>query len=124
MVAIGVGRVQSWLNEKNGKILQRYWTNVCQACAPRGKFTTGKERRISHLEHEAVLAAVQARLDRYGEKMRLCRRIVEHPFGTMKLCMGGTHFQMKTLKNVRTEMALHRPGLQVKRAISIRAAAG
>jgi hypothetical protein len=71
------------------------------------KCTTGKERRISRWEHEAVLEAVQARLDRNPAKMRERRQTVEHPFGTIKPWMGATHFQMKTLKNVSTEMALH-----------------
>jgi len=49
-----------------------------------GQCTTGKERRISRWEHEAVLEAVQARLDRNPDKMRLRRQTVEHPFGTIK----------------------------------------
>jgi hypothetical protein len=32
-------------NEKDGKILRRYWTTACQACALKSKCTTGKERR-------------------------------------------------------------------------------
>jgi Transposase DDE domain len=34
-------------NEEDGKILRRYWTTACQACALKGQCTTGKERRIS-----------------------------------------------------------------------------
>ena len=33
--------------------------------------------------------------------------------------MGATHFQMKTLKNVSTEMALHVLAYNMKRAMSI-----
>jgi hypothetical protein len=33
--------------------------------------------------------------------------------------MGYTHFQMKTLKNVRTEMALHVLAYNIKRAMAI-----
>jgi hypothetical protein len=43
---------------------------ACQGCALKSKCTTGKERRISRWEHEAVLEAVQARLDRNPAKMR------------------------------------------------------
>jgi hypothetical protein len=39
--------------------------------------------------------------------MRVRRQTVEHPFGTIKSWMGSTHFQMKTLEHVGTEMALH-----------------
>ena len=38
--------------------------------------------------------------------MRQLRETAEHPFGTIKVRMGATHFLMKRLKNVRTEMAL------------------
>ena len=62
---------------------------------------------------------VQARLDRNPDKMRARRQIVEHPFGTIKSSMGSTHFQMKTLKHVGTEMALHVLAYNMKRAISI-----
>jgi hypothetical protein len=108
-----------YTNEEEGKTLRRYWTTACQACALKSKCTTGKERRISRWEHEAVLEAVQARLDRNPAKMRERRQTVEHPFGTIKSWMGATHFQMKTLKNVGTEMALHVLAYNMKRAISI-----
>jgi hypothetical protein len=108
-----------YTNEEEGKTLRRYWTTACQACALKSKCTTGKERRISRWEHEAVLEAVQARLDRNPVKMRERRQTVEHPFGTIKSWMGATHFQMKTLKNVGTEMALHVLAYNMKRVISI-----
>jgi hypothetical protein len=108
-----------YTNEQDGKMLRRYWTTACQACALKSKCTTGKERRISRWEHEAVLEAVQARLDRNPEKMRLRRQTVEHPFGTIKAWMGSTHFQMKRLKNVRTEMALHVLAYNMKRVMRI-----
>src|ERR1700736_1728516 len=111
--------IYHYTNEEDGKTLRRYWTNACQGCALKGKCTTGKERRISRWEHEAVLEAVQARLDRNPDKMRARRQTVEHPFGTIKSWMGSTHFQMKTLKHVSTEMALHVLAYNMKRVMSI-----
>jgi hypothetical protein len=108
-----------YTNEEDGKVLRRYWTTGCQACALTGKCTTGKERRISRWEHEAVLEAKQARLDRNPDKMRVRRQTVEHPFGTIKSWMGATHFQMKTLKHVSTEMALHVLAYNMKRVMRI-----
>jgi hypothetical protein len=108
-----------YTNEEDGKTLRRYWTTACQACALKGQCTTGKERRLSRWEHEAVLEAVQARLDRNPDKMRVRRQTVEHPFGTIKSWMGATHFQMKTLKNVSTEMALHVLAYNMKRVMRI-----
>jgi len=98
--------VYHYTNEEKGLTLHRYWTNVCQDCAIKDKCTTGKERRITRWEHEHVLEAVQRRLDENPQAMRQRRETVEHPFGTLKMWMGATHFLMKRLKNVRTEMAL------------------
>jgi transposase len=108
-----------YTNQQDGKELRRYWTTACATCTLKSKCTTGKERRISRWEHEAVLEVVQARLDRSPEKMRLRRQTVEHPFGTVKAWMGSTHFQMKRLKNVRTEMALHVLAYNMKRVMRI-----
>ena len=108
-----------YANEERGLILRRYWTNACGACAIRDKCTTGKERRITRWEHEHVLEAVQRRLDENPDKMRQRRETVEHPFGTIKSWMGATHFLMKRLKNVRTEMALHVLAYNLKRVMTI-----
>ena len=108
-----------YTNEEEGKILRRYWTNACRTCSLKSQCTTGQQRRITRWEHEAVLETVQDRLDRNPGKMRLRRETVEHPFGTIKSWMGSTHFQMKTLKNVRTEMALHVLAYNMKRVIMI-----
>jgi Transposase DDE domain len=65
------------------------------------------ERPIRRWEHEAILERVQQRLDDDPGKIPLRSRSVEHPFGTIKAWMSATHFKMKTLKHVATEMALH-----------------
>jgi hypothetical protein len=51
--------------------------------------------------------------------MRERRQTVEHPFSTIKSWMGATHFQMKTLKHVGTEMALHVLAYNMKRVMRI-----
>lgn len=108
-----------YTNEENGLILRRYWTNACQGCAIKRACTTSKERRITRWEHEHVLEAVQRRLDEHPEKMRQRRETVEHPFGTIKARMGATHFLMKTLPRVATEMALHILAYNMTRVMSI-----
>jgi transposase len=108
-----------YTNEENGLILRRYWTNVCQGCAIKHKCTTSKERRITRWEHEHVLEAVQRRLDQHPEKMRQRRETVEHPFGTIKARMGATHFLMKTLPRVASEMALHVLAYNLTRVMNI-----
>jgi len=110
--------------EENGLVLRRYWTNVCQSCAIKNACTTAKERRITRWKHEHVLEAEQRRLEEHPEKMRQRRETVEHPFGTIKSWMGSTHFQMKTLKHVGTEMALHVLAYNMKRVMSMLGVSG
>jgi len=81
--------------------------------------TPSKERRITRWEHEPILEAVQRRLDQHPEKMRQRRETVEHPFGTLKARMGATHFLMKTLPRVATEMALHVLAYNLTRVMNI-----
>ena len=54
-----------------------------------------------------MLEAVQERLDKNPQAMRVRRETAEHPFATLKMRMGATHFLMKTPPRVATEMALH-----------------
>jgi hypothetical protein len=62
---------------------------------------------------------VQRRLDEHPEKMRQRREIVEHPFGTLKMRMGATHFLMKRLPKVASEMALHVLAYNLTRVMNI-----
>ena len=100
-------------------VIYRYWSSVCGSCALKSKCTTGKERRVSRWEHEHIVEAAEARLDKEPERMRIRRCTVEHPFGTLKSWMGHTHFLMKTKANVSTEMSLHVLAYNLKRVMSI-----
>ncbi len=105
--------------EEGGRLMRSYWTDVCATCPLKSDCTTGKERRVRRWESEAVLDRVQERLDRNPGMMQVRRETVEHPFGTLKAWMGATHFKMKTLKHVGTEMALHVLAYNIKRVIGI-----
>ena len=102
-----------------GKAIKRYWTSACSGCAIKNQCTTGNERRVSRWVHADVLDRAQARLDKQPDSMRVRRATVEHPFGTIKSWMGATHFQMKTLPRVSTEMSLHVLAYNMKRAINL-----
>jgi len=104
---------------ENGQRMRRYWTSACRACPLKAKCTKGPERRITRWEHERVVEAVQERLDKNPEAMRTRRETVEHPFGTLKMRMGATHFLCKTLPKVATEMALCVLGYNMTRVLNI-----
>jgi transposase len=74
---------------------------------------------VKRWEHEDVLDAMQARLDRMPDAMLVRRQTVEHPYGTIKAWMGSTHFLTRTLKRVSTEMSLHVLAYNIKRVIAI-----
>lgn len=105
--------------EEKGKIIRRYWSSACVSCAIKAQCTTGKYRRISRWEHEAVLDVVNERIDREPERMAARRNTVEHPYGTLKCWMGYTHFQMRTLGCVSAEMSLHVLAYNLKRVMNI-----
>jgi transposase len=102
-----------------GLVLNVYATPECRRCSLKPQCTTGPERRIRRWEHEAVIDAMQERLTKSPEQMRLRRQTVEHPFGTLKAWMGATHFLTKTLDRVSTEMSLHVLAYNFKRLLRI-----
>lgn len=108
-----------YTNEEGGLTLRRYWTTACQGCAIKARCTPAKERRVTRWEHEAILEAVQHRLDKDPHAMRTRRQTVEHVFGTLKGWMGTTQFRMRRLRNVTTEMSLQVLACNLKRVIAI-----
>jgi transposase len=105
---------------EHGMTLHTYWSTACQTCAIRAQCTSSPEpRRIKRWEHEAVLDAMQARLDNAPEMMRIRRQTVEHPIGTIKFWMGAAHFLTRTLERVGTEMSLHVLAYNMKRVIKL-----
>jgi hypothetical protein len=92
---------------ENDQTIHKYWSSACPRCAIKAQCTTDDYRRIAHREHEAVLEAMQTRLERMAAAARIRRQTAEHVFGTLKSWMGSTHFLMKRLPNVRTELSLH-----------------
>src|SRR3974390_2937682 len=108
-----------YTNVENDRTLRHYWTGACRQCPLKSQCAKEPERRIKRWEHEHVLEAVQERLDANPQAMRVRRETVEHPFGTLKMRMGATHFLMKRLPKVATEMALHVLAYNLTRVMNI-----
>jgi transposase len=104
---------------ENGMAIHKYWSSACTKCPIRSACTTGDYRRINRWEHEDVVERMQRRLDGMPQAGRLRRQTVEHAFGTLKSWMGATHFLMKTLPRVRTEISLHVLAYNLKRMMQI-----
>ena len=90
-----------------------------RAAPDRTETSSGRRRSPKRLPVAVSIEAVQRRLDEHPEKMRQRRETVEHPFGTIKARMGATHFLMKTLPRVATEMALHVLAYNLTRVMNI-----
>jgi len=93
--------------------------SACFTCPLRPKCTPTQRRIIKRWEHEAVIDAMQRRLDEMPNAMRLRRSLIEHVFGTIKDWMGRGHFRTRRLPNVGTEMSLHVLAYNLKRAIAV-----
>ena len=98
--------------------LHRYWSSNCQGCALKSQCTPSTERRVRRWEHEAVLEEMQLRLSNVPEMMRVRKRTVEHPFGTLKQWMGATHFLTRKLAGVSAEMSLNVLAYNLKRVMN------
>ena len=107
----------TWLDK--GKVMHRYNSSACRQCPIKAKCTTGLYRNFNRWEREDVLERAEARLAGNADMMSIRRATVEHPFGTLKVWMGWTHFHTKTLDRVRTEMSLQVLAYNMKRVMNI-----
>ena len=62
--------IYRFTQEEKGKAIRRYWSSVCPQCPIKSQCTKSKYRYVRRWEHEAVVEAVQERLDREPERMR------------------------------------------------------
>ena len=104
---------------EHGMKLWVYMTYQCSSCPLQSRCTTSNAKRIKRWEKEHILDAADALLTRNPDAMRQRKRLVEHPYGTIKHWMGSTHFLMKRLPNVQAEMSLHVLAYNLRRAINI-----
>ncbi|MFO0324926.1 MAG: transposase, partial [Burkholderiales bacterium] len=111
--------IYRFTSTEDGKVIHKYWSSACTKCSIKPQCTKGVVRKITRWEHEAVLERMQERLNRTPEASKIRRRTVEHTFGTLKAWMGATHFTMKTLPHVRTEMSLYVLAYNMKRMMQI-----
>ncbi len=115
----GQRAINRFSREEAGLKISIYWSSACPDCSMRDQCTTSKYRRIRRWEHEDVMDAVQQRLDRKPDAMKVRRRTIEHVFGTLKYWMGSTHFLMRGIQNVSTEMSLNVLAYNFKRVLNI-----
>lgn len=104
---------------EKGMNMHCYWSSRCQSCALKPQCTPSTDRRVRRWEHEAVLEEMQRRMNHAPDMMRVRKRTVEHPFGTLKQWMGSTHFLTRKLVGVSAEMSLNVLAYNMKRVMKI-----
>jgi transposase len=105
--------------ENRGKA-RDYYYNVaaCGPCAQRPECTTAKYRKISRLENEAVVERQAARVAAKPAVVAKRKTIVEHVFGTLRLC-GHDEFLCCGLEMVRAEFSLSALSYNLRRALNV-----
>ena len=107
---------------EKGMNLKRYWAYdpTCRACQLKSQCSNSKQpRRITRWEHQDQLDQMDEVMADMPDSMLIRKQTVEHPYGTIKCWMGATHFLMRRLENVSTEMNLHVLAYNLRRMISI-----
>jgi hypothetical protein len=105
---------------EKGRDIKYYASSACAHCSIKAQCTRSKDgRRITRWVDEGLLDEMERRVKESLEKMKLRKRLAEHPFGTIKHHWDQGHFLTRKLPNVRAEMALSVLAYNIKRAIKI-----
>jgi transposase len=105
---------------KKGRVLG-YYSNppACRSCPIRAQCTRDQyARRIIRRPEEAQVAAMRRRLAQRPELM-VRRKLVEHPFGTLKRGMDMGYFLLRGLDRVGGEFSLSILAYNLKRVLTL-----
>ena len=105
---------------ERGRHIRYYATGACGSCEIKAMCTRAKRgRRITRWVDEHILERMAERVKANPELMDQRKRIVEHPFGTIKFWSNQGCFVMRGLEKVRAEMSLSALAYNIKRVINI-----
>jgi len=111
------------LSTRNNKVARIRYTNrkACACCRYKADCVVGKTkfRTISRGEYSNIHDETNKRFNENKELYHRRQEIVEHPFGTIKHSLNGGYFLLRTLRKVRTEMALLFLAYNLKRAVKV-----
>lgn len=108
--------------EEKGLTIKRYFldTETCRNCKLKSQCSKSKwPRRIKRWEHQGQIDKMEELAVTIPDSMLIRKQTVEHPFGTIKMWMGATHFLTRRFKNVSTEMNLHVLAYNLTRMVKI-----
>jgi hypothetical protein len=117
-----------WTEQHDGRPMRMYMNEAaCAGCPLAAQCHSSKTKNYRYIRRPpeaALLEKMQERLRRQPELMQLRKRVVEHPFGTMKRGMGAGYFLLRGRRKTGGEFALTSLAYNLKRVISILGVAG
>ena len=111
----------SYLDRAHEKRMRVYKSNACFACEFfLTKCTRYKRgRTVWRWEHAEVVEEMKARMEREPEKIAARKKIVEHPFGTMKRAFNQGYLLLKGLRKVSGEVGFTMLAYNMRRFLNI-----
>ncbi len=113
--------VFSYLDRAHQKNIRVYRTDECFSCEHfMTRCTTNKHgRTLWRWEHAEVLDELRERMLREPEKMALRKKLVEHPFGSMKRAFNQGYVLLKGLRKVKGEVGFTMLAYNMRRVFNI-----
>jgi transposase len=113
--------VFSYLDRAHQKNIRVYRTDACFSCEFfMAKCTLNKHgRTLWRWEHAEVLDEMRERILREPEKLALRKKLVEHPFGTMKRAFNQGYLLLKGLRKVSGEVGFTMLAYNMRRVLNI-----
>ena len=113
--------VFSYLDHAHQKNIRVYSTDACFSCEFfMTKCTLNKRgRTLWRWEHAEVLDGMRERMLCEPEKLALRKRVVEHPFGTMKRAFNQGYLLLKGLRKVVGEVGFTMLAYNMRRVLNI-----
>jgi transposase len=113
--------VFSYLDHAHQKNIRVYRTDACFCCEFfMTKCTLNKHgRMLWRWEHAEVLDEMRERMLREPEKLASRKRLVEHPFGTMKRAFNQGYLLLKGLKKVNGEIGFTMLAYNLRRVLNV-----
>jgi len=107
---------------KRGILADVYQGTDCSTCPVRPKCTKSKTGRIYHRYYnEEWRTNYRNRLKQFKakEKIGMRKKIVEHPFGTLRYWMGKIPLKLRGKRKVSTELNLYSIAYNIRRLVSV-----
>lgn len=112
--------IQKNKQKKNGAYYNVYQSKNCNSCQLKAQCNQSKKGRIiSRYVHQEWIDEYKKRVKKSKEKIKERKKIVEHPFGTIKWMMGMFHFLLTGKEKVQIELDLYSTAYNLKRLINI-----